>query len=253
MPRWGVIAGVVGGLAVLGGGAVYAIHRSRRADEADEEEGWISSLVQTGVMVSQDVALLSATEQAAKIPGLARYLAAVGAGESNWKSPTRWRARNDSKGETAASLAAVKGGLERGLPPLNFAEFAAGFGSGGMFGILAPYGLWSGRPDYPLVEKPPDVIFIPEVSCAIAADMVVRNRKRGVKTWWQMRVAWKSLKVALEDPGLLSDTSRAVLGRMAKRTAEQGLQQPENTPIETDDYPGMATLLDLLGYGGQFA
>lgn len=239
--RYLVTAGAVAGAGYV----AYRIFTRPKAVEIVEPA---SSLIQTGVMAAEDVQRLVELERAAEIPGLARFLAAVGATESNWASPTRYSAHNDSASEVNASAAAVKGGLDRGLPPLGKGSAAAEFGSGGLFGLLAPYALWAGGPDYPLVDRPPEIVFDPKIAGAIAADMVKRLRKRGIASWDQMKVAWKGLGLALGDPTLASKVSQQVLARAEKRAKEQGLDPTFlDDPIDVSAYPGLTALLARLG------
>lgn len=58
-------------------------------------------------------------------------------------------------------------------PPLKYGEQAANFGSGGLFGALAPYFLWTGVPEVgkkaPLLNAPPELLFQPRAAAFGAA------------------------------------------------------------------------------------
>jgi hypothetical protein len=203
-------------LGAIGLAALY----SRRAQAAPIKPQGLSS----GDLRQDDARLLVDGETRARIPGLARFLAVVGAGESNWGSPTRWSAHNKSEKETKASERAYKLGLERGFPAIPDAT-APSWGSGGMFGIVGVYGLWGGRPAFPLLNRPVETLFQPEVSIAAAAELVDRyttaiRKSYDRVTWWHLRLAWANLSIALEDESLTSPLAGG--GARESLTANEG-------------------------------
>jgi hypothetical protein len=67
-------------------------------------------------------------------------------------------------------------------PPLRYGEQAAEFGSGGLFGALAPYFLWTGVPEVgkkaPLLNAPPSLVFQPRAAAFGAAVYMQRLLKQ---------------------------------------------------------------------------
>lgn len=242
--------------AALGGVALYTTQAKAADDEGEgsgPSEGTPMPTEAFGTVLSAaDLASLRAVEDAAQIPDLAAFLAIVGAGESNWKSPNPWTAHNLDPKEVDASSKAVDAGVKRGLPPLKYEAEARKWGSGGAFGLLAPYALWSGRSsDYPLRDRPPDQIFDRSIQLACAADTVARlARQDVVHQWLACRVAWKGLQIVKDDPSLAGKEAQDVLARMHKRVGQQNLDAllpVLSRTINTSAYPGLSATLERLG------
>lgn len=233
------------GAATLGGVLLYHRPGLVPGEGGSEGEGEREVLPAGLPLRGVDLERLVATELAAKIPGLARFLAVVGAGESNWKIANPWGARNESASEVAASQAAFDALAKQGI---SLKPAAAKWGSGGAFGLLAPYALIAGRPDRPFLAFEPDRILEPVVSCAAAAAMVVRLRQSGITSWQAMRVAWKGLAVAKKDPELTGPTAQAVLARMSDDVTKGGLDAllPLTGAVDTANFPAFDRFLDTL-------
>jgi len=246
MSRFLKIAGAV----ALAGGVGYAGYRWYQGRKGEEETMPVDDAIDLGDVSMVDRERLFAAEQAAQIPGLAVFLAVVGAGESNWKASNPWAAHNLDKQETDASRDAYLAGVKAGLPAMAHAEEVKAFGSGGAFALIAPYALWSGRPSRPLLNEAPDILFDPATSLACAADTVVRLAAyKQVTSWRHVRVAWAALKIVKNDPSLTSEKAQAVLARMVKRTTEQGLAPllPRlDAKPDVSKYPGLPMVLDRL-------
>jgi len=107
-------------------------------------------------------------EEVAKIPGSARIFAVIAKRESGFVTT----AQNKSAAERDASRRGYNNSKARN-PPLRYGEQAADFGSGGLFGALAPYFLWTGVPEVgskaPLLRAPPEIMFQPRVAAFGAA------------------------------------------------------------------------------------
>ena len=107
-------------------------------------------------------------EEASRIPGSARIFAVIAKRESGFVTT----AQNKSAAERDASRRGYQNSKGRN-PALRFGEQAADFGSGGLFGALAPYFLWTGVPEVgagaPLLRAPPEIMFQPRVAAFGAA------------------------------------------------------------------------------------
>jgi len=206
------------------------------------------SLIKTGVMAADDVAMLIKLERESGIHGIALFLAAVGATESNWKSEQRYSAHNTRASEVAASARALAGGMKRGYPQPKYFKEAAAFGSGGLYGLLCPYALWSGKRDKVVLDwKPEDALFDPVVASCLAADFVYRYYLNGIRTWLQCRVAWKSLKYALNEPDSDGEKTKQVVANMVEKTLAQGLDAVLPNPLDVSRYPGLRELMRRMG------
>jgi hypothetical protein len=80
-----------------------------------------------------------------KIEGSARLFAVIAYRESRFVTTAHNGNANGEQDERDSSRAAYKNNKDRN-PPLKYGEQAAEFGSGGLFGLLAPYFLWTGVP-----------------------------------------------------------------------------------------------------------
>ena len=136
--------------------------------------------------------LLLRTEQASGLPGAARFLAIAASRESSWNP----LAHNASSGETSWSRKAYEA-RKATRPALTYGEAAADFGSGGLFGLLAPYFLWTGVPEVgdkaPLLTLPPSAVFTPELAAfgaAVYMQRVIAFYEVG--DWADVRAGWAS-------------------------------------------------------------
>lgn len=242
--------GVLLGSVVVLGGAAGALLWSRRASAAEATAADVEVAPGLQGIREDDLKRLAAIEVAAAIPGLARFLATVGATESNWKIQDPWSVRNDRPAEVAGSAAAVKALAKAGVL-LPHPDDAASFGSGGAFGLLLPYALAAGKPDRPLLGlKGQEFLDNWRYQVAAAADMVVRLVSTGfVKTWRQARVGWDSVVTVKKDPELTGPSATSVLDRTRSRLTERGfgdLWPLPGSEISTGSYPGMKAVLKEL-------
>jgi hypothetical protein len=107
--------------------------------------------------------------------------------------------------ERDSSRAAYKNNKDRN-PPLKYGEQAAEFGSGGLFGLLAPYFLWTGVPEVgkkaPLLRAPPELVFQPRAAafgaCVYMQRLLAHYRVDDVP---DIKAGWAS-------PSLLKDELR---------------------------------------------
>ena len=116
--------------------------------------------------------LLLAAEEASQISGAARLLAIIGYRESRFEPDAHNGDAATEQRERDASWTAYTQNKARN-PPLAFGEAAGKFGSGGLFGALAPYFLWTGVPEVgkkaPLLNAPPELLFQPRAAAFGAA------------------------------------------------------------------------------------
>lgn len=119
-------------------------------------------------------------EEVAKIPGSARVFAVIAYRESRFVTTAHNGNATDEQDERDSSRRAYDNNKERN-PPLRYGEEAADFGSGGLFGELAPYFLWTGVPEVgeraPLLNAPPDLLFQPRAAAFGAAVYMQRLLK----------------------------------------------------------------------------
>lgn len=187
-------------------------------------------------------------ELAASIPGAARFLAIAASRESNWNP----LARNASGNETKASRNAYEA-RKATRPALAYGEAAADFGSGGLFGLLAPYFLWAGVPelggDAPLLARPPSAVFDPAIAAFGAAVYMQRIIAfYPVDDWADVRAGWAS-------PSLLTSARggadyNAVRTRFAGDAVKVGIDLGDRATIpatpSASGWPGVAAVYAAL-------
>ena len=119
-------------------------------------------------------------EEVAKIPGSARVFAVIAYRESRFVTTAHNGNATGEEDERDSSRRAYDNNKDRN-PPLRYGEEAAGFGSGGLFGLLAPYFLWTGVPEVsnraPLLNASPELIFQPRAAAFGAAVYMQRLLK----------------------------------------------------------------------------
>jgi len=106
-------------------------------------------------------------EEVSKIQGSARVFAVIAYRESRFVTTAQNGNAAKEQDERDSSRAAYKNNKDRN-PPLKYGDQAAEFGSGGLFGLLAPYFLWTGVPEIgkkaPLLNAPPELVFQPRAA-----------------------------------------------------------------------------------------
>ncbi len=111
--------------------------------------------------------LFGAMEKASKIAGSARLFSAIAFHESRYITTAHNGNAAKEQDERDDSRTAYNNNKDRN-PPLRYGEQAAEFGSGGLFGLLAPYFLWTGVPEIgkraPLLNAPPELAFQPRAA-----------------------------------------------------------------------------------------
>ncbi len=115
--------------------------------------------------------LFDTMQTVSRIAGSARIFAVIAFRESQFITTAHNGNAEGEQDERDDSRAAYKNNKDRN-PPLKYGEQAAEFGSGGLFGALAPYFLWTGVPEVgkkaPLLQSPPELMFQPRVAAFAA-------------------------------------------------------------------------------------
>ncbi len=115
--------------------------------------------------------LLDKMQTVSRIAGSARIFAVIAFRESGFVTTAHNGNAELEQDERDDSRAAYQNNKDRN-PPLKYGAQAAEFGSGGLFGALAPYFLWTGVPEIgkkaPLLQSPPELVFQPRVAAFAA-------------------------------------------------------------------------------------
>ena len=115
--------------------------------------------------------LFMTMEQVSKIEGSARPFSVIAFREAKFVTAAHNGNAAAEQDERDSSRRAYKNNKERN-PPLKYGEQSAEFGSGGLFGLLAPYFLWTGVPEVgkkaPLLNAPPELMFQPRAAAFAA-------------------------------------------------------------------------------------
>ena len=146
--------------------------------------------------------LLLRIEEVTGILGAARFLGVVAAQESAFRPTAHNGDEFEEQGERNASWRAYYNNKDRN-PPLMFGEQAANFGSGGLFGALAPYALWTGvqelKDKAPLLGSDPRILFLPRVAAFCAAVYLQRVLAyHDVRDIADLKVGWGSVSLLTE-------------------------------------------------------
>jgi hypothetical protein len=116
-------------------------------------------------------------EETSRIVGSGRIFGVIALRESHFVVNAQNGDAPGEQGERDASARAYANNKDRN-PPLRYGAQAAAFGSGGLFGALAPYFLWTGVPEVgakaPLLTAPPELMFQPRAA-AFAATVYLQR------------------------------------------------------------------------------
>ena len=286
---WLLAGGIAAGVAAVVGGALYL--RSRGRDEGESEEptdasakptdagsdppapepprpaprpaGWwdrVPGLPEApavagfnlkanwGATPTELRPLFALMERASQIEGSARIFAVIAKREAGFQAT----AHNDSNWEVDASRRAYKNARDSN-PPLKYGEAAAEFGSGGLFGALAPYFLWTAvremKAKAPFLGAPPEVMFIPRVAAFGAVAYMV-----GILSYYKIE-DHADIKVGWASPSLLksgrgSDTYKEIRTRFFADAAELGIDLEDTSTIpeslSAKAWPGVPAVFEAL-------
>ena len=193
-------------------------------------------------------------EEVAKIKGSARPFACIAYRESRFVTAAHNGNAPTEQAERDSSRAAYDGGKAKS-PPLRYGEEAADFGSGGLFGLLAPYFLWTGVPEVggkaPLLTAPPELVFQPRAAAFAAAVYMQR-----ILTHYRVDDV-PDIKVGWANPSLLGSGRggskyQEVHARFIADAAALGIDLADQTTIpaklEASGWPGVpAVFAGLVG------
>lgn len=182
--------------------------------------------------------LFVAMERVSGITGSARIFSVIAWGESRWINTAH---NNDSK-EIAGSRAAIEN--RKNNPKLKYEQEAADFGSGGLFGALAPYFLWTGVPEIgtraPLLDAPPTLMFTPRYA-AFAAIVYLKRLIRGYDL-----IDHLDIKVGWANPSILRNRSGSyqdIRNKFQLHATTVGIDLNDTTTIpktlNADQWPGI--------------
>ena len=192
--------------------------------------------------------LFALMEEVSQIRGSARIFALIAYREAGFKVA----AHNDSAAETGSSRLAYKNAKDRNRP-LTYGEASGEFGSGGLFGALAPYFLWTGvqemKGNAPLLGAPPEVMFVPRIAAFGAVVYLQR-----LLTYYtiddhaDIKVGWASPSLLKKGRG--GSTYKTVRTRFYSDASELGLDLEDTTTIpktlSAKSWPGAATAFTAL-------
>jgi hypothetical protein len=188
--------------------------------------------------------LLMLSEETARIRGAARVLAVIAYRESRFVTTAQNGNAAGEQDERDSSRDAYNN-RKANNPPLRYGEQAAEFGSGGLFGALAPYFLWTGVPEVgdkaPLLNAPPSLVFQPRAAAFGAAVYMQRLLK-------QYRVDdIPDIKVGWANPGLLG---KGRGGETYLSVRKRFLEDAKTVGIDLADVDTIPAKLDASAWPG---
>lgn len=192
--------------------------------------------------------LFALMEKVSGIRGSARIFALISKREADFQPA----AHNDDEIETNGSRRAYKNARDRNRP-LAYGEAAGEFGSGGLFGALAPYFLWTGvqemKGQAPLLNAPPEVMFVPRIAAFGAVVYMQRLLKYyRIDDHADIKVGWAS--PSLLKGGRGGSTYNSVRTRFFADAAKLGLDLDDTSTIPkhptAESWPGAATAFTSL-------
>ncbi len=197
--------------------------------------------------------LLLAAEEASQISGAARLLAIVGYRESRFDPNAHNGNAPGEQRERDASSTAYHQNKARN-PSLAFGEAAANFGSGGLFGALAPYFLWTGVQELgakaPLLGADPRIMFLPRIATFAACVYLARLLKNyDIQDLPDIKVGWGSVSL-LKGDGRTSETYRSIRNNFVADAATLGIDLADAATIpprlSAERWPGVAAVFERL-------
>ena len=193
-------------------------------------------------------------EETSRIVGAARIFAVIAYRESRFVTSAQNGNATGEQDERDSSREAYKNRKDSN-PPLRYGELAAEFGSGGLFGLLAPYFLWTGVPEIkekaPLLNAPPSLLFQPRAAAFGAAVYMQRLLKQyRIDDIPDIKVGWAN--PTLLGKGRGGETYLSVRKRFLEDAAAVGidLADLETIPAKLDAsaWPGVpAVFAGLVG------
>jgi len=260
---------VIAGLTILGaaGGALLVGRKASAASAAEGGNDAPPNLELNPLPTAGDVKgdllanwgetptdlrpLFVTMEEVSQIVGSARVFAIIAYRESRFITTAQNGNAQGEQDERDSSRQAYDNNKGRN-PPLKYGEEAAAFGSGGLFGALAPYLLWTGVPEVgkkaPLLAQHPQIAFQPRVAAFAAVVMMERllNNYR-VDDIADIKVGWAN-------PGLLgasrgSKTYNDVRTRFLSDAVTLGIDLEDGTipsKLSAKLWPGVPAVFKAL-------
>ena len=192
--------------------------------------------------------LFALMEKVSLIRGSARIFALIAYREAGFKVA----AHNDSPEETKSSRLAYKNAKDRNRP-LTYGEASGEFGSGGLFGALAPYFLWTGvqemKGNAPLLRAPPEVMFVPRIAAFGAVVYLQRLLDYyRIDDHADIKVGWANPSLLKSKRG--NSTYKTVRTRFYSDASVLGLDLEDTITIpktlSAKSWPGVATAFTAL-------
>lgn len=222
-------------------------------------------------------------EEVSAIRGSGRIFSVISYGEARWKTTAR-----NGDGDTARDKRERIGSLrawnrlakcqqtyrpeesEEGFPgtpdfhclpgetpnvPLKYGNRAADFGSGGLFGALAPYFLATGLPEVgksqmPLRDSDPRIVHLPRVAgfgAAVYLERLINNYT--IDDHLDIKVGW-GCPCWLVGDAREGNSRKRVRDYFAEHFAEVGIDRSDTSTIpealNADDWPGVLTVFERL-------
>ena len=197
--------------------------------------------------------LLLAAEEASNMPGAGRMLAGIATRESAFQPNAHNGDAPGEQSERNASWRAYTQNKARN-PPLAFGEEAAVFGSGGLFGALAPYFLWTGIQEMgdraPLLGADPRIMFVPRVATFAACVFMARLLKHyDVRDLPDIKVGWGSVSL-LKGEARGGETYQRIRNNFVADMSALGINLDDAATIpprlSADNWPGVATVFERI-------
>jgi hypothetical protein len=196
-------------------------------------------------------------EEASGIVGAGRIFSLIAHRESRYQATAHNGNDQPEQAERDASAKAYANNKARN-PPLAAGEAAAAFGSGGLFGALAPYFLWTGVQELgakaPLLGADPRVMFEPRIAGFAACVYLQRLLANyDIQDHADIKVGWGSVSL-LKPPGRGGETYHAIRTRFLADAATLGIDLTDVATIPRNlratAWPGVAKVFAaLVGHG----
>jgi hypothetical protein len=191
-------------------------------------------------------------EESSRIVGSARLFSVIAFRESQFVTAAHNGNAQKEQDERDDSRAAYNNNKDRN-PPLRHGDAAADFGSGGLFGNLAPYFLWSGVPEVgqraPLLNAPPELVFQPRAAAFGACVHMQRLLKAyRIDDHADIKVGWAS--PSLLGSGRGGEAYNSVRARFFEDAINLGIDIVDTSTIPTkldaSAWPGVPAVFSAL-------
>lgn len=191
------------------------------------------------------------TEEASRIVGAGRILAVIAYRESRFTPNAHNGNAQNEQAERNGSWRAYENNKARN-PSLMHGQAAANFGSGGLYGALAPYFLWTAVQELgdkaPLLSSDPRIMFLPRVASFAAAVYLQRLLANyDIKDHADIKVGWDSISL-INNRG--SETNARVRQQFLEDAKTVGIDLADLTTIpaklSADNWPGAAKVFSAV-------